>query len=217
MKVKSILWICFPALHSSRQYTRLWAIISILSFSMQYSHHPKCCMNGFSLNFKGVTPPDIIEESRVGQPAYRWYMQFHLNAADTGQFSRKNTPFCPFAVAFQEIAPPGHLYDAAKGERLGYHSVIIPADMFWSAATKCTLYHTDWYTVSEDVLPEQGSCYRFYGNDMGGKPGCTDAESTYIRPDIDHPVRRVYVIEPVFRNVKDLPERSFPVMKNHLV
>jgi hypothetical protein len=52
---------------------------------------------------------------------------------------------------------------------------------------------------------------------MGGKPGCTDAEGSNIRPDIDYSVRRVYVIEPVFRHLKDLPERSFRTEKNHPV
>ena len=184
---------------------------------MQYSHHPKRCMNGFSLNFKGKIPPDIIKESRVGQPAYRWYVQFHLNTADTSQFFRKNAPFCPFTVAFQEIAPPGHFYDPSEGVRWGRHPAIIPSDLSGSATAKSTLNHTDWYTVQQDILPEQGSCHRFNGDNMRGKPACTYTEGSYICPDINDPVRRAYVIEPVFRYLKDLPERSFAVMKNHPV
>src|SRR5665647_1123273 len=83
---------------------------SNLSCGMKNPHHTKRRMNGSPFNLKRIMLPDIIEESRVGRPADRGNVQFHLNTADTVKVFWFYAPFRSFTIAFQEITPSCH-YD----------------------------------------------------------------------------------------------------------
>jgi hypothetical protein len=133
-------------------------------------------------------------------------MKFHLYPADFPEILRFDGPFCPFTIAFQEIATSCHLDNVPERVCLGKDFVIIPPDVFLFSVAKCTFNDLHVNAIQTNIFPQEGCGKRFNRDNVLGAARCTDTEGSDICTNIDDPVCRAQVIEPVFRYVKDLAE-----------
>jgi hypothetical protein len=153
-----------------------------------------------------VVPVDIVDEQWAGRSANGGNMEFHFDTADSREIVRLNTPFCTLAIAFQEIAAPGHPDKRTKRAGRHHDLTTVPHDFLGSPVAKCSLNDPDRNIIQPDIFPQELCSDRFYGDYMVRIPRGPDTECSHICTDIDDLVAWTNIIEPVFRYVIDLAE-----------
>lgn len=144
-------------------------------------------------------------------------MKFHLNPSDTGEISWFNLPFCTFAVAFQEITAPGHFDEAAEREGRRGDFMCVPGDYFWSSVSKRSFYDPHGNVIQPDIFPQKVCSHRLHCDNVRGIAACPDTKGSHICTDVDDPIMGGQVIEPVFRNLKDLAKMGLMQDKSDVI